>query len=89
LTNFGLVKKLTYIILFFALFIFNNTLFSQCAMCKAVVESDLESGGKTALGINNGILYLMIIPYLLIAIVGFFIYKNYKKNSSSIENHEQ
>ncbi len=83
------MKKRYYILFFITFLSFCNTVFSQCAMCKAVVESDLESGGKTALGINNGILYLMIIPYLLIALVGFFIYKNYKKNSSSIENHEQ
>lgn len=83
------MKKRYYILFFITFLSFCNNVFSQCAMCKAVVESDLESGGKTALGINNGILYLMITPYLLIALVGFFIYKNYKKNSSSIENHEQ
>lgn len=50
---------------------------AQCAMCRAVLES--EEGQETAKGINNGIVYLMIIPYVLIAVVGYFIYRNKKK----------
>ena len=46
--------------------------YSQCAMCRAVLES--EDGQNSAEGINNGIMYLMIIPYILIAGVGFAIY---------------
>jgi hypothetical protein len=47
--------------------------YSQCAMCKAVVESDLAAGGTAGKGINEGILYLMVIPYLLMGTVGYFI----------------
>jgi len=54
---------------------------AQCAMCRAVLES--EEGQKTAKGINNGIVYLMIIPYVLIGAVGYFIYRNKKKTSGS------
>ncbi|MCR9227334.1 MAG: hypothetical protein NXH90_07955 [Flavobacteriaceae bacterium] len=46
---------------------------AQCAMCRAVVES--ESGGKTAEAINNGIVYLMAAPYLLVAGLFYFIYR--------------
>ena len=46
---------------------------AQCAMCRAVVES--ESDGKTAEAINNGIVYLMAIPYILVAGLFFFIYR--------------
>ncbi len=53
---------------------------AQCAMCRAVLES--EEGQETAKGINNGIVYLMIIPYVLIGVVGYFIYKNKKKSAS-------
>ncbi len=35
---------------------------AQCAMCRAVVES--EADGRTAEGINNGIVYLMAVPYV-------------------------
>jgi hypothetical protein len=50
---------------------------AQCAMCRAVLESE-EKGGA-AEGINNGIIYLMLIPYLLIAGVGYAIYKMRQK----------
>lgn len=50
---------------------------AQCAMCRAVLES--EEGGQTAKGINNGIVYLMIFPYLLIAAIGYAIYRSRKK----------
>jgi hypothetical protein len=45
-------------------------------MCRAV----LESGGNNAAaeGINNGIVYLMAIPYILIAGVFYFIYRKLK-----------
>ncbi len=49
---------------------------AQCAMCRAV----LESGDNTAAaeGINNGIVYLMAIPYVLVAGLFFFVYKKMK-----------
>lgn len=50
---------------------------AQCAMCRAVLES--EEGGQAAKGINNGIMYLMIFPYLLIGGVGYAIYRSRKK----------
>lgn len=53
---------------------------AQCAMCRAVLES--EEGGHAAKGINNGIIYLMIFPYLLIGGVGYAIYRSRKKARS-------
>lgn len=52
---------------------------AQCAMCRAVLESD--ESGNAAKGINNGIIYLMLFPYLLIGGIGYAIYKM-KQNSS-------
>jgi hypothetical protein len=50
---------------------------AQCAMCRAVLESD--ESGQAAKGINNGIMFLMIFPYLLVAGVGYAIYRSRKK----------
>lgn len=47
---------------------------TQCAMCRAVLES--EEDNSTAKGINNGIKYLMIIPYILVGGVFYFVYKS-------------
>ena len=54
---------------------------AQCAMYRAVLEN--EEGQGTAQGINNGIVYLMAIPYLLITGIGVIIYLKFfrtKKN---------
>ncbi|HRP61639.1 MAG TPA: hypothetical protein PK833_15310 [Vicingus sp.] len=56
-----------------------SQLYSQCAMCKAVVENDVAM----AEGVNNGILYLMAIPYLLLIFIGYLVYNHYKKNKSN------
>jgi len=52
---------------------------AQCAMCRAVLES--EAGQETAKGVNNGIIYLMAIPYILMAGLAFFTYKYFQKIS--------
>ncbi len=48
---------------------------AQCAMCRAVLES--EESQNTAEGINDGILFLMAVPYILVAAIGYFIYRKY------------
>jgi len=68
--------------LFVFLFTASTAGWSQCAMCKAVVESDMENGGTTAAGLNSGILYLMVFPYLLIATIGFFYYRHKKQQAA-------
>ncbi len=45
---------------------------AQCAMCRAVLES--EETQSAAKGVNDGIMYLMAIPYILVAGIGFIIY---------------
>jgi len=51
---------------------------AQCAMCRAVLES--EEDGSLAASVNDGIVYLMLFPYLFIGGVGFFIYRMYRKS---------
>ena len=71
------VKKKTLIILFFILLAFSSLeLEAQCAMCRAVLES--EEGQSTAEGVNNGIVYLMAIPYLVVAGIGYAIYRKFR-----------
>ena len=65
------------ILLTFSLIILSSDTYSQCSMCRAVLES--EEGQSTAKGINNGILYLMAIPYFLVGLAGWKIYKILKK----------
>ena len=39
---------------------------AQCAMCRASAESGNSNGQHVAGGLNNAILYLMAIPYILL-----------------------
>ena len=54
-----------------------NDLEAQCSMCRAVLES--EEGQQTAKGINDGIVYLMAIPYILVGIVGYVVFRLLKR----------
>jgi hypothetical protein len=42
-------------------------------MCRAVLES--EGNQSTAEGINDGIVYLMAVPYILVGAVFFAVYR--------------
>lgn len=50
---------------------------AQCAMCRAVLESGEDQ--SAAEGINDGIMFLMAVPYILVAVIGFYIYKTFNK----------
>ena len=52
---------------------------AQCAMCRAVLES--EEGQVAAKGINDGIVYLMAIPYILVFGLFYIIYRKFNKPS--------
>lgn len=52
----------------FALMLLPELVNAQCAMCSAANESAMGEGG--GIGLNEGIVYLMGIPYLLLAILG-------------------
>ena len=62
-------------IFFFFLFSFFFSLSTQaqCAMCRAALES--EGGGVKAEAVNDGIVYLMAIPYSLVGVLGYAIYR--------------
>lgn len=57
----------------FCFFLIGVSVQAQCAMCRAALES--EEGGVKAEAINDGIVYLMAIPYILVGILGFAIYR--------------
>lgn len=48
---------------------------AQCAMCRASLESNGDISQAEA--VNDGIVYLMAIPYILVAVIGIFIYRMY------------
>ena len=71
------IKLFIKLFVFFFTFIFlMDSANAQCSMCRAVF--DWEEGQLSAKGFNNGIIYLMAIPYILVALVSWKIYKIYK-----------
>ena len=71
-----LMKKLFYVLI--VLILSTSEIYSQCSMLSAIMESDQEY--EAAKGLNRGIVYLMSIPYIL---VGLIIWKIYRTNKSS------
>jgi len=57
--------------------LFIYLLYLQCAMCRAVLESGADQ--KAAESLNDGIVYLMIIPYILGALTLYFLYMKFFK----------
>jgi len=62
--------------LILTLLLFSQMASAQCAMCKAVVES---GDTEMAEGLNNGIIYLMAFPYILVGVAGYFLFRKLKK----------
>jgi hypothetical protein len=51
-------------------------------MCRAALES--EGDGSKAEAINDGIVYLMAFPYIMVAIVFYVVYRmKFKKKPAS------
>ena len=50
---------------------------AQCSMCRAVLESGAVA--KMAEQLNDGIVYLMMMPYLLVGTIGFIVYRKFYK----------
>lgn len=62
-------------ILFSILFSLSSN--AQCAMCRAALSG--ESNIAQAKAVNDGIVYLMVIPYLLVGAIGYYVYRMRKK----------
>ncbi|RVT78566.1 hypothetical protein EOD40_04855 [Flavobacterium sufflavum] len=75
----GKVKILFSIFCFLFSMFFSLTTNAQCAMCRAALGGDANV--EKAKAVNDGIVYLMVIPYLLVAVIGYFVYRM-KKNKT-------
>lgn len=75
--------KLKLILLTFFFLGIQLSTWAQCAMCRASVENNV-SNGETSIGagLNSGILYLFVMPYLLAAVIGYLWYRSAKKKKA-------
>jgi len=65
-------------LILFLLLLSHFSSYSQCAMCRAVLESGADT--SVAEGINNGIVYLMALPYVLVAGVFYAVYRKMRSD---------
>lgn len=54
-----------------------------CSICSKTV---MQQGEKPARGMNSGIIYLMLTPFLVVGYVGYRWYKNEKHSAPHSEN---
>jgi hypothetical protein len=57
---------------------------AQCSVCRSAVETGTDGSEESiARGVNNGILYLMAVPYLLAGLTAFIIYRHIKSRKTA------
>lgn len=81
------MNALTKITAFFLFLITSAQMQAQCAMCRAALETGGDTGQAEA--VNDGIVYLMIFPYLLVGIMGIVVYRLYNKKKKPEQQVEQ
>lgn len=72
-------KIINLLALVFTLSISNVEVQAQCPMCKIAVESNMKNGGNSGKGLNRGILYMLLTPYVIVGSVAFVWWRNRKK----------
>ncbi len=75
------MKKMMILCVAFLLFCMSTeTVHAQCAMCKGAVETNMSTGRNViGNGINAGIAYLFVFPYLIVGVIAYLWYRNSKK----------
>lgn len=53
---------------------------AQCSLCTKTAQ---QLGEKPARGLNSGILYLMVMPFVIVGFIGFRWWKNNKEVEAS------
>ena len=65
------LQKKFYFLLFTCFFLLEGN--AQCAICRASLQN--EANKAVAEGVNDGIVYLMAIPYILVAGVFYAVWR--------------
>lgn len=56
---------------------------AQCAMCTATAETSNDAGSSAAHGLNKGVMYLFLTPYIIIGTLAYFWRRSVKKAQQS------
>lgn len=67
--------------LFFLLVLNVADVSAQCAMCSLNAENSVANGSTLGKGLNDGIMFLLGLPYLIALVIGVLWYKKFKKKN--------
>ena len=62
---------------------------AQCSMCTLNAENSVQNGNTQGKGLNNGILYLLAMPYIAVIAVGFIWYKRYRRKDVLVDIRDE
>lgn len=78
------MKKLG-LLLLIILFSFSfMELWAQCPMCKTSLEEARKNGSEVGSTLNNGILYLLALPYTIAVVFGFMYWRNNRLKKGNV-----
>lgn len=72
-------KILTILVLLAFITVYSPDAGAQCSVCTKTAS---QLGEKPALGLNQGILYLMFAPFAIVGVVAFRWWKNHKDSAA-------
>lgn len=72
-------------VILMTLFLLPADLQAQCPMCRMSAESNLANGGTDGRGLNTGILYMLALPYILVACIGYWWWRNRKIQAEEMQ----
>ncbi len=79
---FGVRMFIVYLFVGFCLVGSPTPSFSQCAMCSLNAENSTQEGNTQGKGLNDGILFLLAMPFLIAGGIGFLWYKKFRTPNS-------
>lgn len=73
------MKKLAFVFIILALTLLATDVAAQCPMCKTSLEEARKNGSDVGSTLNDGILYLLALPYTIAIVFGLIYWRNKKR----------
>lgn len=79
-----MIRKHSFLMMVLAVFLLLNSsslpsATAQCAMCSLNAENSTKDGNTQGKGLNDGILFLLAMPFLIAGGVGVLWYKKFRQ----------
>ena len=79
------MKKAMALLIICALCLVAVDVLAQCPMCKTSLEEARKNGTQVGSTLNNGILYLLAIPYMIAMVFGYIYWRNSKLKKNAVQ----